>query len=164
MKKLFIVLISLTVGIISAQAQQTPPPPPAAPPAPQNAANANPNAPEFKFKSGDTYDFGEVPEGPIAEHKFEFTNTGKEPLVIMNASASCGCTTPEWSKEPVMPGKKGIVTVKYNTQGRVGPFRKDIFIQSNAKTEAGKERYEIHITGTVKAKAPEAPAATPAKQ
>ncbi len=164
MKKLLLTLsLALSFGIVALHAQQAPATP-AAPAAPQNAANSNPNAPKFNFKAGETFDFGEINEGPLAEHQFEFTNTGKEPLIIMNASASCGCTTPEWPKEPIMPGKKAVITVKYNTQGRVGPFRKDIYIQSNAKTEAGKERYELHITGTVKAKAPEAPAAAPAKQ
>jgi Protein of unknown function (DUF1573) len=144
MKKLFITLICLSLGFVGAQAQNA-------------AAAKDPNAPVFKFKTGETHDFGEIPEGPVAEYQFEFTNTGKEPLVIQNASASCGCTTPEWPKEPILPGKKGILTVKYNTSGRVGPFTKDVYIQSNAKSD--KERYELHIKGTVKAKAPETPAA-----
>lgn len=153
MKKLFVALLCLSFGLVSTQVHaQT---------ATQQAAkNNNPNAPEFKFKHGDTYDFGEVPEGPAATHDFEFKNVGKEPLIIQNASASCGCTTPFWPKEPILPGKKAKITVKYNTQGRVGPFRKDIYIQSNAKSD--KERYELHITGTVKASVPEAPKNGPA--
>src|SRR5690242_14041199 len=119
MKKLFITLVCLSVGFISAQAQTQPAP-------------KDPNAPQFKLKE-ETYDFGTIKEGPIAEHVFEFKNTGKEPLIIQNASASCGCTTPEWPKEPILPGKKGKLTVRYNTQGRVGPFNKDIYIQSNAQ-------------------------------
>ncbi|RYZ55123.1 MAG: DUF1573 domain-containing protein [Sphingobacteriales bacterium] len=109
-------------------------------------------APKFKFKGGETFDFGEVKEGPEAEHVFEFTNTGKEPLIIQTASASCGCTTPEFSKAPVLPGKKGTITVRYSTQGRPGPFNKSVYISSNAVT-AG-ERMELMIKGTVKA-APE---------
>jgi hypothetical protein len=103
---------------------------------------------EFKFKE-ETHDFGTLKEGPDASHIFEFTNVGNEPLIIQNASASCGCTTPEWPKEPILPGKKGKITVVYHTQGRVSPFTKDVYIVSNAKMPEGKERYELHIKGTV---------------
>lgn len=108
---------------------------------------SNPKAPKFEFKGGETHDFGNLKEGPQAEYAFEFKNTGKEPLIISNASASCGCTTPEWPKEPVMPGKTGKITVRYNTQGRPGPFNKTVFITSNAAGE--KDRYELFIKGTV---------------
>jgi len=146
MKKLFITLICLSVGVISAQAQGQQP-------APQKAVDAN--GPKMTFKGGDTYDFGTIKEGPLAEHIFEFKNTGKEPLIVQNASASCGCTTPEWPKEPILPGKTSKITVRYNTQGRVGPFTKDIYIQSNASTEG--DRIQLHIKGTVVAAAAEAP-------
>ncbi|MGN6569226.1 MAG: DUF1573 domain-containing protein [Flavipsychrobacter sp.] len=146
MKKLFVTtLICLSVGVISAQAQGQQSPA-------QKTVDAN--GPKMIFKGGDTYDFGTVKEGPLAEHIFEFKNTGKEPLIIQNASASCGCTTPEWPKEPVLPGKTSKITVRYNTQGRVGPFTKDIYIQSNASSEG--DRIQLHIKGTVVAAA-EAP-------
>lgn len=145
MKKLFITLVCLSVGTLAAQAQgassQTPAPQTATP------VKENPNGPKFKFKGEETHDFGELPEGPEAHCKFEFTNTGKEPLIIQNASGSCGCTVPEWPKQPILPGKKGEINVTYHTQGRVGPFMKDVYIQSNA----GTERYTLHIKGTVKA-------------
>jgi hypothetical protein len=135
MKKLFVTtMICLSVGVISAQAQNQ-----------QKAVDAN--SPKMTFKGGDTYDFGTIKEGPLAEHIFEFKNTGKEPLIVQNASASCGCTTPEWPKEPVLPGKTSKITVRYNTQGRVGPFSKDVYIQSNASTEG--DRIQLHIKGTV---------------
>ena len=89
-----------------------------------------------------------IPEGPAAEYTFEFTNVGNEPLIIQNASASCGCTTPEWPKEPILPGKVGKIKVKYNTQGRGNqPFDKSVYISSNASTN--NERYELHIKGFV---------------
>lgn len=142
MKKLFVTtMICLSVGVISAQAQNQ-----------QKAVDAN--SPKMTFKGGDTYDFGTIKEGPLAEHIFEFKNNGKEPLIVQNASASCGCTTPEWPKEPVLPGKTSKITVRYNTQGRVGPFTKDIYIQSNASSEG--DRIQLHIKGTVVAAA-EAP-------
>lgn len=110
----------------------------------------NKNAPKFQFvDKNDTYDFGKVPEGPVAEHVFEFKNVGKEPLIISNCNASCGCTTPEWNKEPILPGKKGKITVRYNTQGRVGPIAKSVYITSNAALPDGKDRYELYIKGEV---------------
>jgi len=148
MKKLFIALVCLSTGVMcapqNAQEQTTPSKDEQAAPA------KNPNAPKFKFMGGDSYDFGTVPEGPIAEHKFEFENVGKEPLMIQSANASCGCTTPEWPKEPILPHHKGVITVRYNTQGRVGPFNKQVYIQSNA-TAASEPRYELTIKGTVTA-------------
>src|SRR5690606_20971857 len=104
----------------------------------------------IKFEATDNkHDFGTIPEGPAAEYVFKFKNTGKAPLIIQSASASCGCTTPEWPKEPILPGKKGELKVSYNTKGRVGPFTKSVFIMSNA-ANGTNGRYELTITGTVK--------------
>jgi hypothetical protein len=86
------------------------------------------------FKS-DVHDFGTVEEGPSAEYVFTFTNTGKEPLTIQRVSASCGCTTPDWTKEPVLPGKTGIVKASYGTAGRPGHFDKTLTVFSNAGTK-----------------------------
>jgi hypothetical protein len=83
----------------------------------------------------DNHDFGTVPEGPAAEFEFEFKNTGKEPIVLQHVQASCGCTTPTWSKDPVLPGKTGIIKASYGTQGRPGPFTKNITVVSNAGTK-----------------------------
>lgn len=79
-----------------------------------------------------THDFGTLVEGPSADHTFEFVNKGKEPIIISNAQASCGCTTPSYSKDPILPGKKGTVKVSYNTSGRVAPFTKTITLTTNA--------------------------------
>lgn len=91
----------------------------------------NPNAAKINFKE-DSYNFSEIPEGPQVTHEFKFTNTGKEPLILSNVRASCGCTTPSWPKEPVLPGKDAVILVTYNTQGRPGVFTKTITITSNA--------------------------------
>lgn len=109
------------------------------------------NAPKFEFKSL-SHDFGTIPEGPEATHNFEFKNTGKEPLIIQNVTASCGCTSPDWPKQPILPGKTGNIKVVYSTDHRVGPFTKQIYILSNAASEDGKERFELEIKGTVKEK------------
>jgi hypothetical protein len=133
-------------------AQQTPPPPPPTP-------AVNPNAGKFKFES-DTHDFGEVPEGPLAEYDFEFKNVGKEPIVIQEAHGSCGCTVPKWPQEPILPGKKGVIHVAYTSQGRPGPISKEVTINSNAQ----QSPMILHIRGNVKAKPVEAaPAPAPAE-
>lgn len=92
-----------------------------------------------------THDFGTIKEanGPVT-HTFEFTNTGGEPLVIINVNASCGCTRPEYPKEPIMPGKKGKVKVTFNPAGRLGEFSKEVKIRTN-----GDKRPILRITGTV---------------
>ncbi len=102
------------------------------------------------FKT-ETYDFGKIKEadGPVT-YNFEFTNIGAEPLIIKNVSASCGCTTPNWPKEPVVPGAKGSITVTYNPAGRPGKFEKTITITSNADPEV----QVLKITGDVIPKEP----------
>jgi len=139
MKKIFASVWILTMAVASfaqpaKQETKTLPPTVAAP---QNSgdkkevAAPNPNAPKIVFKE-ETYDFKEVAEGPQVTHEFKFTNTGKEPLILSNVRASCGCTTPSWPKEPVLPGKDATILVTYNTQGRPGAFTKSITINSNA--------------------------------
>ncbi len=86
----------------------------------------------LKFNK-EVHDFGKVAEGPLATYSFEVTNTGTAPVVISNAAASCGCTTPEWSKDPIMPGAKSVIKVGYNTSGRPGAFTKTITVTSNAE-------------------------------
>jgi hypothetical protein len=83
-----------------------------------------------------THDFGKVNEedGKIT-HVFDFVNKGISPLVVSRVQASCGCTTPVWTKEPVEPGKKGTITVTYNPTGRPGAFTKTITVYSNAIDE-----------------------------
>lgn len=83
----------------------------------------------------EVHDFGTVPEGPAAEYEFKFKNTGKEPLVLQNVNASCGCTTPSWSKEPVLPGQTGTIKASFSTDHRPGGFAKNITVVSNAGTK-----------------------------
>ncbi len=79
-------------------------------------------------------DFGKIAEekGPVTT-EFTFTNTGAQPLIIQNVRASCGCTAPDWTKDPVLPGKKGIVKATFDPKGRPGPFNKSITVTSNAE-------------------------------
>ncbi len=98
----------------------------------------------FNFEK-ETHDFGTLEEGVVASYEFEFTNTGDQPIEISEVKASCGCTTPYWSKELIMPGKKGKIKASYNTQKRPGPFNKSITIKSNAR----KDVKIIYIKGYV---------------
>ena len=86
--------------------------------------------PSIKIEK-EAFDFGELKEGETATHEFLFTNNGKEPLLIANVQPSCGCTIPEWSKEPVAPGAAGKIKAMYNTKGRVGFFNKSITVTTN---------------------------------
>ena len=79
-----------------------------------------------------THDFGKVKEGEKAVHTYEFTNTGDAPIIISNAQPSCGCTTPSWTKAPVLPGKTGSVTASFDSSGKPGSFNKNVTVTSNA--------------------------------
>lgn len=82
-----------------------------------------------------SFDFGTIKEanGNVS-HTFQIKNTGDSPLVLTRVIASCGCTTPEWTKEPIEPGTTGDVTITYNPKNRPGPFVKTISVYSNGKT------------------------------
>ncbi len=98
---------------------------------------------EFKEK---THDFGNILESKgEVNYDFFFTNTGKSPLTLTNVKASCGCTTPDWPKQPIMPGKSSTIHVSYNPANRPGPFNKSITISSNATTPS----VVLKITGNV---------------
>lgn len=94
------------------------------------------------------HDFGVIPEngGPVS-HAFEFSNTGDGPLVILNASASCGCTRPEYPRKPVKPGKKEKITVTYNPKGRPGEFSKNVTVRTNIKGK--QKKVTLKIKGNV---------------
>ena len=97
----------------------------------------------------EVHDFGAIQEdaGKVT-YKFEFTNTGGAPLLISEVRASCGCTTPEWSKEPVLPGKRGFVSATYDPKNRPGPFDKSITVTTNANPAS----VILHIKGEVSPK------------
>ena len=88
---------------------------------------------KIEFKT-ETVDYGEIAKGADGVRVFEFTNTGKAPLIISDVRSSCGCTIPKKPDAPIMPGKTGEIQVKYDTN-RVGPIRKAITVISNADTQ-----------------------------
>ena len=93
----------------------------------------------------EVHDYGTINNGADGVCVFEFTNTGNEPLILANVKGSCQCTVPEWPKEPIAPGEKAKITVKYNTKNP-GPINKSVTITSNAINEPTKV---IRIKGNV---------------
>jgi len=93
----------------------------------------------------ETHEFGNIGEGVQATYAFKFKNTGNQPVIIANVQPSCGCTTPEWTKEPILPGKTGTVKAVYNSTNRPGAFHKSITVSSNASTPT----QALFIKGTV---------------
>lgn len=97
----------------------------------------------IKFKEM-KYNFGKIKQGVPVTHEFEFTNEGDAPLVIENATASCGCTTPKWPDQPIMKGKNNKITAGFNAAAQ-GIFDKSIFV----KVKGYDYPVEIKISGEV---------------
>ena len=109
----------------------------------------------LKFET-ETHDFGKVAQGVPASYEFKFKNVGNQPVVISNVQASCGCTTPEWTNTPVLPGKSGFIKASYNAAA-MGAFNKSITVTSNASNGT----QVLYIKGTVVDKATIKAAVTP---
>ncbi len=86
--------------------------------------------PEFTFET-DNHEFGEIVQGEKVSYAFKFRNTGKGPLVISSASASCGCTIPEYTKTPVEAGEEGYVNVTFDSSGKSGMVSKTVTLIAN---------------------------------
>jgi hypothetical protein len=133
MNKMLLLALGLAfAGSYSAQAQTTP-------------ATANASGAQIKF-SEEKYDFGSIKQGDVVDHVFKFKNTGTQPLVISNVQASCGCTIPDWTKEPVAPGKTGMISAKFNSAGKMGMQTKVLTIESNSAAGAAT----VSLVGEVK--------------
>lgn len=115
---------------------------------PANVQNVQPADPSsmgaFQFESME-YDFGTIPEGEQIEHVFKFKNSGQAPLVISNIQASCGCTSPEWTRTPVKPGEEGFVKVAFNSAGKGGIQSPTVTIQANTSPNVTR----LRLKGTV---------------
>jgi len=136
MKKSLLVLgLGLFLGFASANAQDAPKP---------ATAQENKNQAEFKFDV-EEYNFGTIKQGESVTYEFKFTNTGKEPLIITEAHGSCGCTVPEYPKEPIKKGQKATIKVTFNSAGKLSLQDKTVTITSNAKTP----QKVLHLKGNV---------------
>lgn len=100
---------------------------------------------EVKFNKN-VHDYGSIKEeAEVAVSEFDFTNTGKAPVIIQRVVASCGCTAPTYSREPILPGKKGSVKVAYSTLNRPGNFEKNVRVYTNVPDTV----YTLIIKGNV---------------
>lgn len=134
MKHLFLVLCIAATAFISCKSDQqkkTIEPEMVNNPASAESANADTSLlPKFDFES-DNHEFGPITEGEIVSYNFKFKNSGKAPLIITQASASCGCTVPEYSKDPIAPGQEGFIKVTFNSEGKHGMTSKTITLLAN---------------------------------
>jgi len=105
---------------------------------------ASPDAPVIVFER-DIFDFGKIKQGEKVQHEFKFKNTGKSPLVISNATATCGCTVPEPPKEPIKPGAEASIKVIFSSEGKMGMQDKVVTITSNANPTTTS----VHLVGEV---------------
>ena len=148
MKKIFV--IACAVITFTACKQKTVPAAEAAAQATDTTASNAPgvlaaDAPKMKFEK-DAYDFGTIEQGEKVHYDFKFTNTGKTPLIISDATATCGCTVPEFPRTPIKPGEDGIIKVVFDSQGKIGVQDKVVTITSNANPVAA----QLHLRGEVK--------------
>lgn len=107
-------------------------------------AEAEKGIPVLTF-SKTSCDFGKIAEGEVVGTSFTFTNTGNSDLIILDASASCGCTVPKWSREPVRPGGQGSLEVIFDSSGREGKQHKSVTVKCNASDQ----NYVLLITADV---------------
>jgi len=106
---------------------------------------SNANAPVIKFEK-ESFDFGKIKQGDKVSYAYKFTNTGKSPLIIKSAIATCGCTTPEWKpKTPVLPGQGGVILVTFNSAGKTGLQDKQITVTANTNPAQSM----VHLIGEV---------------
>ncbi|HEU4717060.1 MAG TPA: DUF1573 domain-containing protein [Bacteroidia bacterium] len=141
MKKLLLIPIFL-VGVATLAKAQAPT---------TSGGQDNKDGPVMTFDVTE-YNFGTIKQGDIVTYEFKFKNTGKEPLIINNAVGSCGCTVPEWPKEPIRANGSGVIKVTFNSAGKLGQQDKTVTL-----TYDTDKQIQLHLKGTV-----EAPAATPA--
>lgn len=104
---------------------------------------------EIEFENT-VHDFGKLNQHGDASTEFKFTNTGSEPLIISNAKGSCGCTVPEWPREPIQPGESSVIKVKYDSK-RLGPINKSVTITSNGSEQPKVLRIKGNIAAAPKA-------------
>jgi len=115
----------------------------------------------FQFKEIE-YDFGTIDEGKVIEHTFKFINEGQAPLIMSNVTASCGCTTPDWTKTPVKPGEEGFVKVAFDSKAKAGVQSPTVTITANTQPNVTR----LRLKGTVNSKntVAAAPAMGPVKK
>ena len=133
MKKLFVLISALLVMCSMAFAQS------------ENESVEKQDGPEITFKET-LHDFGNVQFKGNGSYEFVFVNTGTEPLILTQPKSSCGCTVPEWPKQPILPGESNVIKVTYKNTDRPGNFNKYVTVFSNAVIN---KEVKLRIKGTV---------------
>lgn len=105
---------------------------------------AQSNAAFLKFDHKE-FDFGDIKEGDKVSHDFTFKNEGKSPLILSNVMIACDCTTSEWPKEPIMPGKNGVIKVMFDSEGKDGQQKKVLVILSNASNGSERISFTLNV-------------------
>jgi len=124
MKKISLIFTAIMFTFLAVNAQTV-----TTAPSPQQDS---PNGPVITFDSL-VHDYGTIiKRTEPANCEFKFTNTGKEPLTLTDVKSSCGCTIPSWTKDPILPGKSGVIKVSYTKTTNVGTISKQITVFSNA--------------------------------
>lgn len=116
-----------------------------------SAEGRNGDLPEIKFEEAE-YDFGKIIQGEKVSHAFRFTNTGNKNLIVSSAAGSCGCTVPEWPKEPIKPGASSKIEVLFNSEGKSGYQEKTVTVVTNCEpaTRVIRIKCEIIVAETAK--------------
>ena len=144
MKKALLLSLSFALAVSVASAQSKPATKPAVADTEQAVKVTGPNITFEQSK----FDFGTVTEGDKVENIFRFKNNGTEPLILSNVQTTCGCTVPEWPKDPILPGKTGEIKATFDTKGKGGQQNKVVTIISNAK----EGNTQVSLIGNVKPK------------
>lgn len=115
----------------------------------QDNPNASPDMPvtTVSFEE-ESHNFGKIKDGDKVQHVFKFKNTGTEKLVVKNVKPSCGCTTPDWTKDPVEPGGEGYINIEFDSSGKVGTQNKSVTVELNTAEKVKT----LTFTGEVVAK------------
>lgn len=106
---------------------------------------SNEQRPIIKFNNSKVY-FGNIVEGDTLRYTYKFENTGNLPLKIVSVNASCGCTTPEWTKEIVEPGEKGYIRINFDSHGRVGLNSKSVTVYANTLPMDNQVSFRVNVT------------------
>ncbi|RAJ95568.1 uncharacterized protein DUF1573 [Larkinella arboricola] len=101
--------------------------------------------PKMVFADKGVYDFGEITEGDTVVRNFKFKNEGEFPLIINNINTSCGCTTPEWPKQPIEPGKEASIKVMFNSQGKLGVQNKTVTVYANTDPAYSELAFRVMV-------------------
>ncbi len=100
---------------------------------------------KIEFLEKGVHDFGQITEGDTVEYLYKFVNKGEMPLVINNITASCGCTTPEWPREPLAPGEESAVRVRFNSRGKQGEQHKTVTVYANTQPAMTDVEFKVLV-------------------